>query len=244
MVGDLLTRHVPELASGELEIVAIARVAGQLSKVAVRRRLGLQPSVGRPVPLVLGQAGERIHGVRVALGAGERVHVVQWQAEPQRYIAAALGLSYIPTMMLYPVRRRAEVLLGEIDYPAARGPRETNMLLATGLTSWHLRVKQIARSRNWRALEAAHAEARPVRAQVVGRAPKGLRVQVYGLNALLPFGQLRNVKRGTPRDVVEAKIQHRLGQELLVRVLRLDGDRGTIIVSEDIPLARQLRLPV
>jgi hypothetical protein len=40
------------------------------------------------------------------------------------------------------------------------------------------------------------------------------------------------------------RIQHRLGQELLVRVLRLDGDRGTIMVSEDIPLARQLRLPL
>jgi transcription antitermination factor NusA-like protein len=244
IVGDLLMRHVPELVNGELEIVAIARVPGQLSKVAVRRRLRLQPTTGRPVPLVLGQAGERIRAVRAALGPDERVHVVQWHAEPQRYIAAALGLSYVPTTMLYPVRRHADVLLGEIDYPAARGQRAINMLLASELTSWRVRVKQIARSRHWRGLELALAEERSVRAQVIGRAPKGLRVQVHGLNALLPFGQLRNVKRATPPDVVEAKIQHRLGQELEVNVLRLDPERGTIIVTERVPAGRQLRLPM
>jgi hypothetical protein len=101
IVGDLLMRHVPELASGELEIVAIARAPGQSSKVAIRRRLRVQPKSGRPVPLVLGQSGERILAVRAALGPGERVHVVQWHAEPQRYIAAAIGLSYVPTTMLY-----------------------------------------------------------------------------------------------------------------------------------------------
>ncbi len=244
ILGDLLMRHVPELANGELEIVAIARAPGQYSKVAVRRRLRVQPATGRPVPLVLGQAGERIHAVSAALGPGERVHVVQWHAEPQRYIAAALGLSYVPTTMLYPVRRHADVLLGEIDYPAARGRRAINMLLASELTSWRVRVKQIVRSRNWRGLDTALAEEQPVRAQVVGRAPKGLRVQVHGLNALLPFGQLRNVKRATPPTVLEAKIQHRLGQELEVNVLRLDRERGTIIVTERVPAGRQLRLPM
>jgi hypothetical protein len=48
IVGDLLVRHVPALASGELEIVAIARRAGVLTKVAVRRRLKLLgPAGGR-----------------------------------------------------------------------------------------------------------------------------------------------------------------------------------------------------
>jgi hypothetical protein len=60
------------------------------------------------------------------------------------------------------------------------------MLLTSALTSWQVRVKPISRSRNWRALEAAMGERRPVLATVVGRAPRGLRVQVYGLNGLLP----------------------------------------------------------
>ena len=44
LVGDLLMRHVPALARGDLEIVAIARHQGVLSKVAVRRRRGIRTS--------------------------------------------------------------------------------------------------------------------------------------------------------------------------------------------------------
>jgi hypothetical protein len=40
------------------------------------------------------------------------------------------------------VRRRADVLLGEIDFQAARGRRASNMLLASVLTDWQIRVKQ------------------------------------------------------------------------------------------------------
>jgi hypothetical protein len=193
--------------------------------------------------LVLGRAGERIRAVRGAVG-NERIDVVQWHAEPLRYIGAALGLSYVPSAVLYPVRHRADILLGEIDYPAARGRRAVNMLLTSALTSWQVRVKQIARSRNWHALEAAQSDSRSVRAEVLGSAPKGLRVQVYGLNGLLPFGQISGVKRNTPPQVVAAKVQHRLRQELEVVVLRLDPDQGTIIVSERVPAGRQLRLPL
>jgi transcription antitermination factor NusA-like protein len=217
-VGDLLFRNVPEIASGELEIVSIARRPGELSKVAVRRRLRVQPRTPRPVPLVLGRAGERIRAIKRELPATERVDIVQWHAEPLQYIAASLGL---PSAVLYPVRHRADILLGEIDYPAARGRRAINILLTTALSSWQVRVKRIASSRNWHVLESALSETRSVRAEVLGSAPKGLRVQVYGLNGLLPFGQISGVKRNTPPQVVTAKVQHRLRQELEVNVLRL-----------------------
>jgi hypothetical protein len=83
-----------------------------------------------------------------------------------------------------------------------------------------------------------------VPAHVIGKAPKGLGVHVYGLNAVLPFGHIRGVKRNTPQAVLEAKAQHRLLQELEVNVLRLDPDQGTIIVSEQVLHGRQLRLPL
>jgi ribosomal protein S1 len=142
------------------------------------------------------------------------------------------------------VRRRADILLGEIDYPAARGRRAVNMLLTSALTGWQVRVKQIARSRNWLALERAQAELQSLPAEVLGTAPRGLRVQVYGLNALLHFGQISGVKRNTPPQVVAAKVQHRLRQQLEVTILRLDADQGAVIVSERVPAGRQLRLPL
>jgi hypothetical protein len=221
--------------------VAIARRPGVLTKVAVRRRLTLLGPAARPVPLVVGVGGEHVGVVRRELG-GEQLNVVQWHADPVRYLAAALGLRHSPSTFLQPLGRRAEVLLGDIDHTGARGG-EANVPLASALTGWRIRLEPMARSPSWRALAQARRERRAVAGQVVGKTPKGLRVQVYGLNALLPIGQLGGVKRATPRPVVEAKMQQRLSQELEVTVLRLDADQGTIIVSERVPAGRQLRLP-
>src|SRR4051812_22980439 len=67
LIGDLLTRHVPTLASGELDIVAIARQPAVLAKVAVRRH-GRTRLSGRPVGLVVGVGADRVNRVSGELG--------------------------------------------------------------------------------------------------------------------------------------------------------------------------------
>jgi N utilization substance protein A len=242
IVGDLLKAHVPPIARGDIEILAIARRPMVLTKVAVRRRAGAQIQ-GRPVALVVGLGADLIRRVSRELG-GERVQVVQWHRDPAQYIAEALGLGYVPSTLLIPPARWARVFLGEIDFPGVRGWRATNVLLASALTSWRIRLQQIARSPAWTMLERARLEQRPVTAWVVGRSSKGLRVQVYGLNGLLPIGQIAGVRRSTPPHVIEARLRERMAQELQVQVLRLDPDAGGIFVSERGPAGRQLRLPL
>jgi hypothetical protein len=78
---------------------------------------------------VLGRAGERIRPIRDALGQ-ERVDIVQWHAEPCG-TADALGLSYLHSAVLSLVRRHADVLLGEIDLPAARSPHARSIGFGT-----------------------------------------------------------------------------------------------------------------
>src|ERR671939_2140017 len=131
-VGDLLMRSVPALARGDLEIVAIARRPGVLSKVAVRRRAGVRLSA-RPVSLVVGLGADYVRRVSAELG-GERIHVVQWQGDPTRYVAEALGLGYRPPVEISVSRRLANVLLGDIDVRGARGRQGTNRLLASHAT--------------------------------------------------------------------------------------------------------------
>jgi transcription antitermination factor NusA-like protein len=65
-VGDLLMQSVPALARGDLEIVAIARRPGVLSKVAVRRRRGVRLSA-RPVTLVVGLGAGYVRRVSTEL---------------------------------------------------------------------------------------------------------------------------------------------------------------------------------
>ena len=160
LVGDLLMRHVPALARGDLEIVAIARHQSVLSKVAVRRRRGMRLSA-RPVSLVVGLGADYVNRVSAELG-GERLHVLQWQGDPARYVADALGLGYLPPIELSPSTRLANVLLGDIDVRGVRGRQGINLLLASALTEWRIRLRQIARSPAWKSLEAAQAEQRSV----------------------------------------------------------------------------------
>jgi transcription antitermination factor NusA-like protein len=228
------------LPRGDLEIVAIARRPGVLSKVAVRRRAGVRLAA-RPVSLVVGLGADYVHRVSAELG-GERVHVVQWQGDPPRYIVDALGLGYLPPIEVSPSRRLANVLLGDIDVRGARGRQGINLLLASALTGWRIRLREIARSPAWKALEAARDEHRSVPALVQARVPKGLAVVIYGLHGLLPTGQVRGVRRRTPEADVDARLRERLGQELRVNVLRLEPDSGHIFVSERVPAGYQLRL--
>jgi N utilization substance protein A len=129
LVGDLLMRHVPALARGDLEIVSIARHQGVLSKVAVRRRRGMRLSA-RPVSLVVGLGADYVNRVSAELG-GERLHVLQWQGDPARYVAEALGLGYLPPIELAPSTRLANVLLGDIDVRGGRGPPGRKILVGT-----------------------------------------------------------------------------------------------------------------
>src|SRR5438552_1206365 len=84
----------------------------------------------RPVSLMVGLGADYVHRVSAELG-GERIHVVQWQGDPARYIADALGLGYLPPIEVSPSRWLANVLLGDIDVRGARGRQGVNLLLAS-----------------------------------------------------------------------------------------------------------------
>jgi hypothetical protein len=213
-----------------------------LTKVVVRRRFGVRLE-RRPISLVLGVGADYVHRVRAELG-GEHIHVIQWQREPTRFISAALGLGYVPPMQFLEAAHRADVLLGEIDFRGVRGRQATNLQLARAVTGWRIRLKRIATSPEWRALEAARQEGKSVTAEVAARVPKGLAVVVYGLHGLLPTGHVRGVRRGASAEIVDRVLRQQLGQELQVTVLRLDADAGHIFVSERVPAGRQLALPL
>jgi transcription antitermination factor NusA-like protein len=224
-VGDLLTEAVPALSPtlGNLDIVAIARRPGVLSKVAIRARPGV------PAPISLGLGADHVMRVRDQLD-GERIHVVPWQHSPSAYIADALGLAEVPPMLLLPGIGHARVLLGEIDLRGIAGWRGLNALLASALTGWRIRLEPVAATHLWRRLQAAMLARRPVLATVLGRADRGPRVEVLGLYAILSGS---GAGRAQPA-----------GDELEVRITRMDADEGRIFVSDRLATTGQLVLPL
>jgi N utilization substance protein A len=212
-VGDLLCAEVPSLAAadGQLEIVAIARRPGVLSKVAIRpRTLGL-------TPVVTGIGADHLARVSQHLD-GERIEVVRWQASASAYISDALGLGEVPPMLLLPWLRHARVLLGDIDVRGIAGWRGLNAILASALTGWRIRLEPVASTPAWARLHGAMLARRPVPATVLGVASRGIRVEVGGLNATLSTTSRTFV----PADQVE------------VRITRMDPDEGRIFVSDRI----------
>ena len=113
-------------------------------------------------------------------------------------------------MVLNPALGHASVLVGEIDLRGRNGWRGINRLLASGLTGWRIRLAPIAESAAWRSLEVARATRRSVPATVVGATT----VNVRGLFAELP------------RKLALAE-----GDEIDVRVTRMNADEGTIRVA-------------
>jgi transcription antitermination factor NusA-like protein len=218
-VGDLLSREVLALANHDLEIVAIARRPGVVSKVAIR------PHPGLLTPMTAGIGADHVARVRERLD-GERIEIIAWRRSAPAYIADALGLGVdnIPPMVLLPGIGHARVLLGEIDVRGIAGWRGLNTALASALTGWRIRLEPVALTPAWARLQAAMRTRRSVPATVVGSTERGVRLEILGL-----FATLTTSVRPS-QDVVE------------VRVTRMDADEGRIFVSDRLATTGQLPL--
>jgi N utilization substance protein A len=218
-VGDLLSQEAPALHDRELEIVALARRPGVLSKVAVRPRPDVLTSI------TTGIGADHVARVRERLD-GERVEIIAWRRSAPAYIADALGLGVdnIPPVVLLPGIGHARVLLGEIDVRGIAGWRGLNTTLASALTGWRIRLAPVALTPAWSRLEAAMHARRAVQATFVGSTDKGVRLEVLGL-----YATLTTPNRPT-RDLIE------------VRITRMDADEGRIFVSDRLATTGQLPL--
>jgi transcription antitermination factor NusA-like protein len=219
-VGELLTAEVAQLAdpNGDIEIVAIARRPGVLSKVAIRAR-------GTVAPISVGIGADHLARVGQRLD-GERIQVVRWQRSASGYIADALGLGEVPPMLLLPWLRHAQVLLGQIDLRGIAGWRGLNAILASALTGWRIRLEPVASTPAWTGLRSAMRARRTVFATVVERAERGYRLEVRGLYATL----------------TSARYELSVGEEVEVRITRMDPDEGRIFVSDRLGTTAQPRL--
>jgi transcription antitermination factor NusA-like protein len=214
----LLHEEVPNLGpDGALEVVAIARRPGVLSKVAIRAR-GQRSATAAIGADHLARISRRLDG--------ERIEVVHWQRSANAYIADALGLGEVPPILLIPRIRHARVLLGEIDVRGIAGWRGLNTILASALTGWRIRLEPVAATAAWHRLKIALQAKRPVHASVIGPAARGLRLELFGLYAVLSHPSRH----------------HLVGDELEVRITRMDPDEGHIFVSDRLTRGPQLPL--
>ena len=134
-VKRLFMQEVPETKEGLVEIKAVAREAGDRTKVAVHSNEAKVDAVGAFV----GLKGARVQTVVREL-SGEKIDIVSWSSDPALFVARALspakGLEAFPE----PEERRVIVICPDDQYSLAIGKRGQNVRLAAKLTGWRIDV--------------------------------------------------------------------------------------------------------
>lgn len=137
----LLTREIPEVANGIVEIIKIVRDPGYRAKVAVRSN---DPYVD-PVGACIGAAGRRILPIVRAL-SGERIDIIEYSDDPKTYVLNALSPLKLPsTDSLFIVnmeagQRKMIVQVPDDLYAQAIGKEGRNVRLAARLTEWYINI--------------------------------------------------------------------------------------------------------
>src|SRR5947209_13759054 len=102
LVRRLFEVEVPEIFNGTVELKAIAREPGSRTKVAVSSR---QEGID-PVGACVGMRGVRIQNIVNELN-GEKIDVIEWDADPGKFVANALSPAQVIHVDVIESERRA-----------------------------------------------------------------------------------------------------------------------------------------
>ncbi|MCH4058038.1 MAG: transcription termination factor NusA [Lactobacillaceae bacterium] len=136
LVKRLFEQEIPEVYDGTVEIVSIAREAGDRSKVAVR---STNPNVD-PVGTCVGPKGQRVQTIVNELN-GENMDIVKWEEDPSDYIANALNPAEVIAVQFDQEKRECMVIVPDYQLSLAIGKRGQNARLAAKLTGFKIDIK-------------------------------------------------------------------------------------------------------
>ncbi|MDN6626087.1 MAG: transcription termination factor NusA, partial [Pisciglobus halotolerans] len=132
----LFEQEVPEIYDGIVEIVSIAREAGDRAKVAVTSR---DPNID-PVGTCVGPKGQRVQAIVNEL-KGENMDIVEWSEDPSEYIANALNPAKVVDVTFDQSSNNCLVVVPDYQLSLAIGKRGQNARLAAKLTGYKVDIK-------------------------------------------------------------------------------------------------------
>ncbi len=135
MVKHLFELEVPEIETGSVEIMALAREAGVRTKVAVLSHADGVDAVGTFV----GGRGSRVQAVMGELGE-EKIDIILYNADPASFITNALSPTKVVGVTLHEDDKKAIVRVPEDQLSLAIGKQGQNVRLAAKLTGWNIDI--------------------------------------------------------------------------------------------------------
>ncbi|MEZ4412748.1 MAG: transcription termination factor NusA [Gemmatimonadales bacterium] len=190
-VKALFKLEVPEIQQGIIEIRAIAREVGSRTKVAVISRDDAIDAVGACV----GLKGSRVQAVVNEL-SGERIDIVPWSPDPERFAKQALAPARVARVIADPASKTINAVVDEDQLSLAIGRNGQNVRLASELTGWKI---DLYSSREWleRGGESPLFAPLPPEEEIALQVPlaelEGLAPELVGLLANAGFTMLNDV---------------------------------------------------
>jgi len=129
----LFELNVPEIADGVIEIRAIAREAGDRTKIAVFSHDKRIDAVGACV----GMKGLRIQSIVKELN-DEKIDIINWSSEPEVFITRALNPAKPLKIILNREEKKATAIISNDQISLAIGRGGQNKRLASKLTGWDI----------------------------------------------------------------------------------------------------------
>jgi transcription termination/antitermination protein NusA len=126
----------PEVASGVVQIKAIAREPGSRSKIAV----WTDDQNIDPVGSCVGQKGVRVGTVMNEL-SGEKIDIIEWSPDPEEFVRKALSPARVLDLELNEEEHKATIEVTPDQLSLAIGKGGQNVRLAAKLTGWKIDIK-------------------------------------------------------------------------------------------------------
>ncbi|AXE61065.1 transcription termination factor NusA [[Mycoplasma] phocae] len=143
LLNKLFAQEVPEVANGFIEIVKIARIPGERSKVAIRKT-ELAPVGLQEIGCIMGDHSHRINAISALLG-GEKIDVILYSDDPKEFIINAMNPSKVIDVISNDSGRKSiypsyYVIVPNTQHTLAIGRKGQNVSLASELTRMKLDI--------------------------------------------------------------------------------------------------------
>lgn len=136
LVKRLFEIEVPEIAEGIVEIKAIARDAGERTKIAVHSTEDKVDSVGACV----GMRGSRVKNIVREL-QGEKIDIVKWSPEIKEYVKNSLSPAKISEITVDEKNKRISIVVENDQLSLSIGKHGQNVRLASKLLNYNIDIK-------------------------------------------------------------------------------------------------------
>jgi transcription termination/antitermination protein NusA len=137
LVQHLFQTEVPEIYDGTVVIRAIAREAGERTKIAVMSKDKDVDAVGACV----GMKGMRVQSIIREL-RGEKIDIIEYHEDPVTFAEKALQPAKVSRVtVLEPTEKHLEVVVDDSQLSLAIGKKGQNVRLAAKLLGWKIDIK-------------------------------------------------------------------------------------------------------